>query len=118
MSESVSEQKLWGPLYERYKEKNRQHRMLALDGGGIRGVLTLEILIRMEELLAAATGRGASFRLCDFFDYIGGTSTGAIISAGLARGMSARELMTFYLSAGPKMFEKPFLLQRLQNFYK
>lgn len=118
MSATITEQELWGPLYERYKDPNRPHRMLTLDGGGIRGVLTLEILMRLEALLADATGKGADFRLCDFFDYIGGTSTGAIISAGLARGMSAQELMTFYLSAGPKMFDKPFLLKRLQNFYK
>lgn len=118
MSATITEQELWGPLYERYKDPNRPHRMLTLDGGGIRGVLTLEILMRLEALLADATGKGSDFRLCDFFDYIGGTSTGAIISAGLARGMSAQELMTFYLSAGPKMFDKPFLLKRLQNFYK
>lgn len=118
MSDTLNEQQLWGPLYERYKDPNRPHRMLALDGGGIRGVLTLEILTRLEALLAEATGQGAAFRLCDFFDYIGGTSTGAIISAGLARGMSAQELMTFYLSAGPKMFDKPFLLQRWRNLYK
>lgn len=118
MSDSISEQELWGPLYERYKDANRPHRMLALDGGGIRGVLTLEVLCRLEELLAEATGQGKDFQLCQFFDYIAGTSTGAIIAAGLARGMSARELMTFYLSAGEKMFDKPFLLKRLQNFYK
>jgi patatin-like phospholipase/acyl hydrolase len=80
---------LWGPLAERY-ETERPRKLLALDGGGIRGVLTLEVLIKIEEMLAEATGQGKEFRLCDFFDYIGGTSTGAIIAAGLARGMSAR----------------------------
>lgn len=64
----------WAKLPERYKiEKPR--KLLSLDGGGIRGVLTLEVLIKMERMLAEATGAGKDFRLCDFFDYIGGTST-------------------------------------------
>jgi len=80
---------IWGKLASRYEGKeNEKHKILALDGGGIRGILTLEVLARMEEMLAEATGGGADFRLCHFFDYVGGTSTGAIIAAGIARGMS------------------------------
>ena len=62
--------------------------MLALDGGGIRGLLTLGILERSRRWWPAATGR----KLGDYFDYIAGTSTGAIIAAGLARGMTVAEL--------------------------
>lgn len=109
---------LWGDRYERYMDPGRQHRMLALDGGGIRGVLTLEVLSRMESLLAEATGKGDAFRLCDFFDYVAGTSTGAIIAAGIARGMSARELLDFYRETGPAMFDKAFLLNRVRYLYK
>lgn len=108
---------LWGPLYERYQDPDRTHRMLALDGGGIRGVLTLEVLLKMEQLLAKATGKGDSFRLCQFFDYVAGTSTGAIIAAGIARGMSARELLDFYKQTGPAMFDKASLLNRLRYQY-
>jgi hypothetical protein len=108
---------LWGPLYERYQDPNRPHRMLALDGGGIRGVLTLEVLLKMEQLLAKATGKGDSFRLSQFFDYVAGTSTGAIIAAGIARGMSTRELLDFYKQTGPAMFDKAFLLNRLRYQY-
>ena len=84
----------------------RPRRLLALDGGGIRGVMSLEILRKVEQDLAAATGKGASFRLGDFFDYIGGTSTGAIIAAGLAMGKSVQDLIDFYIEAGPLMFEQ------------
>ena len=74
-----------------------QKRLLAIDGGGIRGVLALEILARIEEVL----GKGRpEFRLSQYFDYIAGTSTGAIIAAGLARGMKAAEITAFYLDAG------------------
>jgi len=108
---------LWGPLEERFATQ-RPRRMLALDGGGIRGVLALEIVRELERQLREATGGGPGFRLCDWFDYVAGTSTGAIIAAGLACGMSSDELLDFYVSTGPQMFEKRFLLNRLKSFYK
>ena len=73
----------WRPLAARYTEP-RPHRMLALDGGGIRGVLTLCMLERIEALVRKPLG--------EYFDYIAGTSTGAIIASGLARGMTVAEL--------------------------
>ncbi|MDT5269934.1 MAG: hypothetical protein QOH49_2120 [Acidobacteriota bacterium] len=110
----------WGHLEKRFgkKAKENPRKLLALDGGGIRGVLTLQVLIRMEEMLRERSGQGDDFRLCNFFDYIGGTSTGAIIAAGLAIGMSAQELSDFYIATGPKMFEKAFILQRLRHLYQ
>lgn len=107
----------WGNLLARYEDTTKPRKMLALDGGGIRGVMTLQIVKRIEELLAARSGAGDKFRLCDYFDYIAGTSTGCIIAAGLARGMSAQELIDFYLKTGEQMFEKRWLLARLQSFY-
>ena len=62
-------------------------RMLALDGGGLRGVFTLEFLDSMEAELRRRTGNNALL-LRDYFDLIGGTSTGSIIAAALACGMS------------------------------
>ena len=53
-------------------------KLLAIDGGGIRGVLSLQILQKIEDLLKAQAKRD-TFRLADYFDYIAGTSTGAII---------------------------------------
>ncbi|HEX8147090.1 MAG TPA: patatin-like phospholipase family protein [Pyrinomonadaceae bacterium] len=110
----------WGHLEKRFggKAGEAPRKLLALDGGGIRGVLTLQVLARMEEILRERSGQGDAFRLCNFFDYIGGTSTGAIIAAGLAIGMSARELSDFYVATGPKMFEKAFILERLRHLYK
>jgi len=63
-------------------------RILALDGGGLRGIATLGYLKRIETLLADRHDAGDSFRLCHYFDLIAGTSTGAIIAAGLAIGMT------------------------------
>jgi uncharacterized protein len=122
MAERRSIVSVWGALAERYDlqpgEESPPRKLLALDGGGIRGILTLEVLLKMEQLLAEATGEGETFRLCDFFDYIGGTSTGAIIAAGLARGMSAGELLEFYQQTGPAMFDKAFILYRVRYLYR
>jgi hypothetical protein len=83
--------------------------MLALDGGGIRGVLTLGILQAIEEKVGAP--------LCRYFDYIAGTSTGAIIAAGLALGMTVPELLDFYRRSGTGMFQKTRFLERLNSLY-
>lgn len=83
-------------------------RMLALDGGGIRGVLTLGMLREVETLLRKRHGDDPAFRLCDYFDMIGGTSTGAIIAAALALGMSVDEVHDHYLRLGKAVFKRSF----------
>jgi uncharacterized protein len=87
-------------------------KLLSIDGGGIRGVIALEILLELERIL----GRGRpGFRLAQYFDYISGTSTGAIIAAGLSLGMSASELLDFYQDKGAQMFDRAFLLRRFRH---
>ncbi|WP_353646184.1 patatin-like phospholipase family protein [Mesorhizobium sp. WSM2239] len=78
-------------------------RILALDGGGIRGALTLGYLKRIEDILRKSHGR-RDLVLADYFDLIGGTSTGAIIAAALATGMSAHEVEAIYLDFGGEVF--------------
>jgi uncharacterized protein len=92
-------------------------KLLAIDGGGIRGVLSLKVLQRIESLLKEQSGR-LDFKLADYFDYIAGTSTGGIIAAGLSIGLSVSEIMEFYERAGEQMFVKTNLLQRLRYHYK
>jgi patatin-like phospholipase/acyl hydrolase len=101
---------------ERVDAKGRK-KLLALDGGGIRGVLTLEILRSMEQMLRSELDR-PDLVLGDYFDYIAGTSTGAIIAAGLAKGMTADELQTLYVEHGQEMFDHAFLLQRWRSKYQ
>lgn len=112
----MKQPQLWGPLAERYS-KDAPRKMLALDGGGIRGLVTLQFLSKLETDLRQARGADDKFRLCDYFDYIGGTSTGAIIATCLARGMSVAEIQDVYVSMGKQMFEPAALLTRLKNFY-
>lgn len=108
----------WRHLGDRYrKSEHGPHRMLALDGGGIRGLITLKVLVRLEKLLAQRYAKD-DFRLCEFFDYVAGTSTGAIIAAGIARGMSADEILQFYREFGKIAFTKRPWYQRLKSFYE
>jgi len=82
-------------------------RILSIDGGGVRGIIALGFIERLEALLAGAHGKPV--RLCDHFDLIGGTSTGAIIATALALGYSARDIRDFYVRMGPKVFRRPWL---------
>jgi hypothetical protein len=106
----------WGPLAARYQTTSPR-RILALDGGGIRGLMTLQVLDRLEQDLRTRLKAGPAFRLSDFFDLIGGTSTGAIIAAGLARGMSTSELISFYREFGREAFTKRALILRWKSLY-
>jgi hypothetical protein len=94
-------------------ERAGPKKLLAIDGGGIRGVLALEVLRRIESLLRARSGK-ADFRLADYFDYIAGTSTGGIIAAGLSIGLPVDDILAFYQDAGAQMFVKAQLLRRLR----
>ncbi|MEO6730648.1 MAG: patatin-like phospholipase family protein [Ferruginibacter sp.] len=107
----------WGPLASRY-ETNQPRKILSLDGGGIRGIITLGILAEIEKQLKEKLQKGVEFRLADYFDYIGGTSTGAIIAAGLSIGMSVNELLDFYLKKGKDMFDKNFLFKQWKSLYE
>ncbi|HXJ94631.1 MAG TPA: patatin-like phospholipase family protein [Terriglobia bacterium] len=79
-------------------------RILALDGGGLRGILALGFLRRIEKILRDRHGSDPNFRLCHYFDLIAGTSTGAIIAAALASGMGVEEVIGHYQKLGRKVF--------------
>lgn len=92
------------PLLNRLRAPGPK-RILALDGGGIRGVISLCFLKELEATLRAQHDR-PDLRLSDYFDLIGGTSTGSIIAAALALGQSVDEILERYCSMGRRIFEK------------
>jgi patatin-like phospholipase/acyl hydrolase len=67
------------------------HKLLACDGGGIRGIISVEILARIERELRTSS-RNPKLVLADYFDYVAGTSTGAIIATLVALGFSVDEI--------------------------
>jgi hypothetical protein len=97
---------------EKVNKETGPYKLLALDGGGIRGLITIEVLAKIEEILRQTLGRGESFVLADYFDYIAGTSTGAIIATGLSLGMPVGKIRDFYLKNGKKMFDRASILKR------
>lgn len=71
-------------------------RILALDGGGIKGAFTASVLATIEELIGEPVGR--------HFDLIAGTSTGGILAVGLGMGLSPHDMLKFYRERGLVIF--------------
>jgi patatin-like phospholipase/acyl hydrolase len=71
-------------------------QILALDGGGLRGIFSAAILAALEEDLQTS--------IVHHFDLIAGTSTGGIIALGLGLGLRPRQIVDFYAQMGPQVF--------------
>ena len=78
--------------------KDRDFRVLSIDGGGIRGIFPAAFLAGLEERYLG----GAS--VAQYFDLIAGTSTGGIIAIGLAAGLTGAELSNLYIRRGCEIF--------------
>jgi predicted acylesterase/phospholipase RssA len=91
-------------------------KILACDGGGILGLMTVEILAKLEADLRARFGT-PDLVLADWFDFVCGTSTGAIIAACLSAGMSMDKIRAFYVESGEQMFDKASVFKRLRYSY-
>src|SRR5208283_4861986 len=94
---------------------SRPRRLLSIDGGGLCGLIPAQALMLIEQQLNDLTGDPQP--LCNRFDLIGGTSTGAILAAGIALGMSAKELRDFYVQFGPDIFKKVILPEQFWHKY-
>ena len=95
----------------------RARAILSLDGGGVRGTLSVAFLRRLETLLKERD-QSDDARLCDYFDLIGGTSTGAIISTALSLGYTTSQIRDFYHKLAPRVFQKSrFRLVGLQSVF-
>lgn len=88
-------------------DNEQPFRILALDGGGIRGIFTAAVLAELESKFGPAFLRQV--------DLVVGTSTGGIIGLGLASGKTGREMLGFYREMGPEIFSRPRRLRRLRG---
>ena len=82
---------------------DRPYRILAVDGGGIRGIIPALLLAEIE--------RAAKRPVAELFDLIAGTSTGALITLGLTVGdrqpdWSAADIAELYANEGPDIFTR------------
>jgi uncharacterized protein len=90
------------PLVRESVSRGRLFRILALDGGGLRGAFTAAVLAKWDEMLGVGGGNG----IVKHFDLVAGTSTGAILAIGLGLGKTPREILDFYREEGPRIFPK------------
>ena len=83
-------------------------RILAIDGGGIRGLIPARVLAEIERRCGRPAG--------ELFDLVAGTSTGAIIACALTKPdpMPAAEIARIYLEEGPQIFDRS-LLKRITS---
>ena len=84
--------------------KTGKKRLLSLDGGGIRGLVTLGYLSRMETILRKRY-KNPDLVLSDYFDLIGGTSTGAVIATLLSLGWSVGQIKEMYMKLATEVFQ-------------
>lgn len=73
-------------------------RILTIDGGGVRGIIPAVLLAALER----QTGRLTR----DAFDFVAGTSTGAVLAAGIAAGIPAERLVTLYAERSSQVFRR------------
>jgi len=78
------------------ESQSGERRILAIDGGGIKGLIPASLLAQVEEV--------TDEKIVDHFDLIVGTSTGGIIALGLGLGVPAPEIRDFYREHGPGIF--------------
>ncbi len=90
------------PLVRRSISKGRNFRILALDGGGLRGTFTAAVLAKWDDML----GCGGGNNLVSHFDLVAGTSTGAILAIGLSLGIKPSKILEFYIEKGSLIFPK------------
>jgi predicted acylesterase/phospholipase RssA len=81
--------------------------ILSIDGGGIRGIIPLACLVQLER----REGKPAP----ELFEMVAGTSTGSVIAAGLALGLTARGLLALYKDLARQAFKKLPWWQVLAN---
>lgn len=78
-------------------------KVLALNGGGVRGLFTITLLAELEAIIEKREKR-ENVKIGDYFDLITGTSIGGILALGLASGKSARELKQAFEAHAQQIF--------------
>ncbi|MBO0348094.1 patatin-like phospholipase family protein [Phormidium pseudopriestleyi FRX01] len=83
-------------------------KILSLDGGGIRGVLSAILLKQVEDTIREKKGQ----KLHEYFDLVAGTSTGSILTGGIACQMDAHDMIDIYKTDGTDIFLESIRKQR------
>ncbi|XP_056136610.1 85/88 kDa calcium-independent phospholipase A2 isoform X2 [Lampris incognitus] len=92
--------------------RNKMDRLLCLDGGGIKGLVLIQMLIALEK----EAGRPTS----ELFDWVSGTSTGGILALAIIHGKSMEYLRCLYFRMKEQVFKgsRPYESAPLEDFLK
>jgi len=82
-------------------------RILTIDGGGVRGIIPVVVLAALER----STGRPVR----ETFDFVAGTSSGAVLAAGIAAGIPADRLAGLYAERAPEVFRRVPIISTLRR---
>lgn len=87
-------------------------RLLCMDGGGIRGLVLVQMLLEIEKL--------SQTPIHHLFDWVAGTSTGGILALGLGSGKTMKQCMCMYLRMKDQAFigSRPYASENLENLLK
>lgn len=94
------------------KDKPKGDRLLCLDGGGIRGLILIQMLIELQKIVQRP--------IVSCFDWIAGTSTGGILALGLASGKTLHEILCLYFRMKEHTFvgSRPYPSEALEKILK
>lgn len=92
--------------------KIKSGRLLCMDGGGIRGLVLVQMLLEIEKM--------AQTPIHHLFDWVAGTSTGGILALALGSGKTMKQCMCLYLRMKDQAFvgSRPYASDNLENLLK
>ncbi|XP_065308722.1 85/88 kDa calcium-independent phospholipase A2 isoform X2 [Dermacentor albipictus] len=111
MGASIVREAVQRRLQERREGRPQpRSRVLCLDGGGIRGLIIIQMLVALEAIIGQP--------ILDCFDWVAGTSTGGVLALLLARGKTPRQCLQLYFSLKDKVFTgtRPHDADSLEKF--
>lgn len=111
MGASIVREAVRRRLQERREgQPQSRSRVLCLDGGGIRGLIIIQMLVALEAIIGQP--------ILDCFDWAAGTSTGGVLALLLARGKTPRQCLQLYFSLKDKVFTgtRPHDADSLEKF--
>ncbi len=88
---------------------NKPFKILCIDGGGIKGIYSAQVLAEFEEAFNTT--------ISEHFDLVCGTSTGGIIALGIAGGIPMKKVVDFYVEHGPRIFAQRWKFKGIGDFF-
>ena len=85
--------------------RSERFQILALDGGGFKGMFAATVLACLEADLGIT--------IADHFDLVTGTSTGGIIALGMGAGLRPAQISDFYVTRGAAIFRRKIITRRI-----